>query len=66
MIMSEYGHEIGIKVLHADPFQPNGEKISSSLIRRYIMQGEMEAANRALGICLFYKGKDRKRLSERS
>lgn len=52
-----YGHEIGIKVLHADPFQPNGEKISSSLIRRYIMQGEIEAANRALGYAYSIKGK---------
>lgn len=52
-----YGHEIGIEVLHADPFQPNGEKISSSLIRRYIMQGEIEAANRALGYAYSIKGK---------
>lgn len=52
-----YGHEIGIKVLHADPFQPNGERISSSLIRRYIMQGEIEAANRALGYAYSIKGK---------
>ena len=52
-----YGHEIGIKVLHTDSFQPNGERISSSLIRRYIMQGEMEAANRALGYAYSIKGK---------
>ena len=52
-----YGHEIGIKVLHTAPFQPNGERISSSLIRRYIMQGEMEAANRALGYAYSIKGK---------
>lgn len=44
-----YGRELGIEVIHDEPFLPDGEKISSSVIRRHIEKGDMEAANRALG-----------------
>lgn len=45
----QYGRELGIEVILADAFLPDDEKVSSSVIRNHIQQGEIEAANRLLG-----------------
>ena len=45
----QYGKALGIEVIGADPFLPDDEKVSSSIIRNYLREGEIEAANRLLG-----------------
>lgn len=44
-----YGRELGMDVLHNQSFTLNGGKVSSSVIRSYIEQGEIELANLCLG-----------------
>lgn len=52
----KYGSEIGIDVTRGAAFVVNGMNVSSSLIRKYIYQGEIEMANRCLGYPYFITG----------
>lgn len=44
-----YGHELGIEVVGAEPFRPEGRGISSSAIRRMLLEGDAEGAGMLLG-----------------
>ena len=44
-----YGKELGMKVVHAGGYTLEGEKVSSSVIRRLLENGDVEQANRMLG-----------------
>ncbi len=45
----EYGRELGIEIIRADELiTPQGE-VSSSIIRRHLLQGELSVANQLLG-----------------
>lgn len=44
-----YGREMGIEVKHNPAFELEGIKVSSSVVRHYIEQGDIEQANRCLG-----------------
>lgn len=46
---TEYGRQIGIQVIEAKPYEYNGKKASSSLIRRMIADGDVETASTYLG-----------------
>lgn len=44
-----YGKEIGIEVIRNEAYQIDGINISSSVIRAFLKEGEIEMANRCLG-----------------
>ena len=44
-----YGEEMGIEVIKNEAFQIDGINISSSVIRSFLKEGEIEMANRCLG-----------------
>ncbi len=44
-----YGKEMGIEVIRNEAFQIDGINISSSVIRSFLKEGEVELANRCLG-----------------
>ena len=44
-----YGREMGIEVIHNDAFQLNQVNISSSVVRSFLDEGEVELANQCLG-----------------
>lgn len=44
-----YGREMGIEVIHNDAFQLNKVNISSSVVRSFLDEGEVELANQCLG-----------------
>ncbi len=44
-----YGKEMGIEVIRNEAFQIDGINISSSVIRSFLKEGEVEMANRCLG-----------------
>mgnify|MGYP002521812520 FL=1 len=44
-----YGKEMGIEVIKNEAFQIDGINISSSVIRSFLKEGEIEMANRCLG-----------------
>ena len=44
-----YGKEMGIEVISNEAFQIDGINISSSVIRAFLKEGEVELANRCLG-----------------
>ena len=44
-----YGKEMGIEVIQNEAFQIDGINISSSVIRSFLKEGEVEMANRCLG-----------------
>lgn len=44
-----YGRELGIEVVHNNAFILQSRNVSSSLIRRYLAEGEVEMASAALG-----------------
>lgn len=44
-----YGRELGIEVLQARPFELNGVKVSSSVVRAFLNGGEVEMAEKCLG-----------------
>lgn len=46
---TEYGRQIGIQVIEAKPYEYNGKNASSSLVRRMIADGDVDAANTYLG-----------------
>lgn len=45
----EYGRELGIEVLLAEPYDVEGTRVSSSYIRKMITEGNMEEAEKCLG-----------------
>ncbi len=51
-----YGAQLGIKVSHAQPYEENGFKISSSFIRRLLISGDIKSANCYLGYPFTFKG----------
>ncbi|MBP3230555.1 MAG: bifunctional riboflavin kinase/FAD synthetase [Prevotella sp.] len=44
-----YGREMGIELIHNDAFQLNQVNISSSVVRSFLDEGEVELANQCLG-----------------
>ena len=44
-----YGEQIGIEVLHAEPYVLDGVNISSSVVRSFLVEGEVELARECLG-----------------
>lgn len=44
-----YGKELGIDVIHNPAFLLNGVKVSSSVVRSFLKEGEVEMANKCLG-----------------
>ena len=44
-----YGKEMGIEVIKSEAFRIDGVNISSSVIRAFLKEGEVELANRCLG-----------------
>lgn len=45
----QYGHDLGIEVIQAHPFEISGVKVSSSVVRAFLNGGEVEMAKRCLG-----------------
>lgn len=45
----QYGKELGIEVLLADPIDVDGTRVSSSLVRQTVAEGRMEEAARYMG-----------------
>ncbi|PTL32274.1 riboflavin biosynthesis protein RibF [Prevotella sp. oral taxon 376] len=54
---ARYGQELGIEVIHNEAFTIDGEKVSSSAIRRMINRGDIGKANRFLGYPYTLMGK---------
>lgn len=44
-----YGKELGIEVIRSQSMELSGVKVSSSVVRSFIQEGEMEMAHRCLG-----------------
>jgi len=44
-----YGSELGIEVIQWTPLTVGGQNVSSSLVRKYVSEGEVEMAERCLG-----------------
>lgn len=53
----QYGKRFGIDVIKTAPYYNNGITVSSSLIRRYLSNGELEKANQCLGYDYNFTGK---------
>lgn len=53
----EYGHELGMNVMHAEPLLNDGIKISSSHIKSLINSGDISKANELLGYNYCITGK---------
>lgn len=45
----DYGRELGIDVVQSEPYLLHGVKVSSSVVRSFIQEGEIEMANECLG-----------------
>lgn len=52
-----YGRELGIEVIHNPAFVLNDVNISSSVVRAFVKEGEVELANRCLGYPYTIAGK---------
>lgn len=52
-----YGRELGIEVIHNPAFVMGGVNISSSVVRAFVKEGEIELANRCLGYDYTIAGK---------
>ena len=52
-----YGRELGIEVLQNTAFDLEGVNVSSSVIRSFLQEGEVEMAARCLGYPYFVSGK---------
>jgi riboflavin kinase/FMN adenylyltransferase len=52
-----YGEELGIEVIHNQAFVLNGVNVSSSVIRSFLNEGEVELANMCLGYYYTISGK---------
>ena len=53
----QYGHEMGLNVLQGAPFMAADVRVSSSKIRRFLQEGQIELANQCLGRSYDLKGK---------
>lgn len=53
----QYGREMGMDVMHSSAFKLNGIEISSSVVRSFLKEGEIELANRCLGYPYTITGK---------
>lgn len=51
-----YGKELGIRVIHAPQYLYKGEKVSSSVIRNILSEGEVKRATELLGHCYSLTG----------
>ena len=51
-----YGRELGIEVKQSTPFELDGVRVSSSVVRSFLAEGEVEAAARCLGYPYFLSG----------
>ena len=52
-----YGRELGIEVIHNQAFTLNGVNVSSSVVRAFVKEGEIELANQCLGYPYTIAGK---------
>jgi riboflavin kinase/FMN adenylyltransferase len=52
-----YGREMGIEVIKAQPLVLHGVNVSSSVIRSFLQEGEIEMAETCLGYPYFFTGK---------
>lgn len=52
-----YGREMGIEVIKAQPLLLHGVNVSSSVIRSFLQEGEIEMAETCLGYPYFFTGK---------
>ncbi|MDO4160589.1 MAG: riboflavin biosynthesis protein RibF [Prevotellaceae bacterium] len=52
-----YGKELGIEVIKAEPFVLGGVNVSSSVVRAFLSEGEVEMAERCLGYPYFVSGR---------
>ena len=52
-----YGREMGIEVMSAQSFLLHGINVSSSVIRSFLQEGEIEMAENCLGYPYFFTGK---------
>jgi len=52
-----YGQELGIEVIQAKAYLLNGVGVSSSMIRSFLQEGEVELAEQCLGYPYFFWGK---------
>ncbi len=52
-----YGRELGIEIIHNPAFIMNDVNISSSVVRAFVKEGEIELANRCLGYPYTIAGK---------
>lgn len=52
-----YGREMGIEVMSAQSFLLHGINVSSSMIRSFLQEGEIEMAENCLGYPYFFTGK---------
>lgn len=53
---AEYGREMGIGVEGNTPVDIDGQRVSSSLVRRLIAEGDVEEARRCMGHCFEISG----------
>ncbi|MDY6205167.1 bifunctional riboflavin kinase/FAD synthetase [Bacteroides heparinolyticus] len=51
-----FGHELGMEVSQADAMRMEGVNVSSTVIRGFLSQGEVEKANRCLGYAYSLSG----------
>ena len=59
-----YGKEAGMEVIHANAFTLYGYNVSSSVIRRFLQDGEVEMAEKCLGYPYTISGTVRKGFQE--
>ena len=52
-----YGRELGIEVVQSEAYELNGVSVSSSVIRSFLQEGEVEMAERCLGYPYILLGK---------
>ena len=45
----QYGHEMGMNVLQGEPFRTSDVRVSSSKVRHFLQEGQIELANQCLG-----------------
>ncbi len=56
-LLKELGKELGFAVNVVEAVKVNNKKVSSSLIRKYLLEGKIEKANNLLGRCFSLQGK---------
>jgi len=51
-----YGHDMGIEVMQSTPFELNGIRVSSSVVRSFLAGGHVQMAEKCLGYPYFLAG----------